>query len=130
MNEAERCDRLAMHAGKVLAIGTPDELRQSKNDAFVAYLEAADASMTAPQCRCALRAKERAEPIRHDGLSARGGASGLAYREMRELARDRAIAFASLARWILLVTFGHGIVRRREPVFAVLDQTRAPTAGN
>ena len=44
MNEADRCDRISlMHAGKVLAIGTPAELvRQrgsaSMEDAFISYL--------------------------------------------------------------------------------------------
>ncbi|MFN3627754.1 MAG: ATP-binding cassette domain-containing protein, partial [Parvibaculum sp.] len=44
MNEAERCDRVSlMHAGRVLAIGTPDQLRQehdagSLDEAFIAYI--------------------------------------------------------------------------------------------
>ena len=44
MNEAERCDRISlMHAGKVLAVGTPDELvrkraSSSLEDAFISYL--------------------------------------------------------------------------------------------
>ena len=45
MNEAERCDRISlMHAGRVLAVGSPEELRQSRGggsleDAFIAYLQ-------------------------------------------------------------------------------------------
>jgi ribosome-dependent ATPase len=32
MNEAERCDRISlMHAGRVLAVGAPDELRRARN---------------------------------------------------------------------------------------------------
>ena len=44
MNEAERCDRISlMHAGKVLAVGTPQDLvkergSDSLEDAFVDYL--------------------------------------------------------------------------------------------
>ena len=44
MNEAERCDRISlMHAGRVLTVGTPAEIAESKNtkslsDAFVSYL--------------------------------------------------------------------------------------------
>ncbi len=45
MNEAERCDRISlMHAGKVLAAGTPTELieaaaRPRLEDAFIGFLE-------------------------------------------------------------------------------------------
>src|SRR5262245_58343826 len=53
MNEAERCDRISlMHAGKVLAVGTPQELvrkrgSSSLEDAFISYLaEAAGISLT------------------------------------------------------------------------------------
>src|SRR5215471_19312076 len=44
MNEADRCDRISlMHAGKVLAVGTPQELvrkrgSSSLEDAFISYL--------------------------------------------------------------------------------------------
>ncbi|WP_148293734.1 ATP-binding cassette domain-containing protein, partial [Azospirillum sp. B4] len=44
MNEAARCDRVAfMQAGRVLAVGAPDDLRRAKDaasldDAFVAYM--------------------------------------------------------------------------------------------
>lgn len=44
MNEAERCDRISlMDAGKVLASGTPDELKKSRQantleEAFIDYL--------------------------------------------------------------------------------------------
>ena len=44
MNEAQRCDRISlMHAGKVLAIGPPDELVRKRGsasleDAFISYL--------------------------------------------------------------------------------------------
>ncbi|NOL49817.1 ribosome-associated ATPase/putative transporter RbbA [Pelistega europaea] len=47
MNEAQRCDRISfMHAGRVLAIGTPEELRIAQQtstleDAFIRYLEQA-----------------------------------------------------------------------------------------
>jgi ribosome-dependent ATPase len=47
MNEAERCDRVSlMHAGRVLAVGTPADLRLSRHaesleEAFIAYLQEA-----------------------------------------------------------------------------------------
>ena len=140
MNEAERCDRISlMHAGRVLAIGTPDELRQSKQasnleDAFVAYLESADSGMTAPHVDAkALRREERAAtaspaPCRHDGLSASWRRVwAFAYREMRELARDRVrIAFALIGPLILLMTFGYGITFDVENLsFAVLDRDQS-----
>ena len=52
MNEAERCDRISlMHAGKVLAQGTPQELVHSRNadnleQAFISALEEATAGGT------------------------------------------------------------------------------------
>src|SRR5581483_6150767 len=55
MNEAERCDRVSlMQAGRVLAVGTPAELRSSRGannnleDAFIAYLEEAATPAAAP----------------------------------------------------------------------------------
>jgi ribosome-dependent ATPase len=53
MNEAERCDRISlMHRGTVLAVGTPQALRESQHadsleSAFIAYLEAADETVQA-----------------------------------------------------------------------------------
>ena len=57
MGEAERCDRVSfMHAGKVLAEGTPDALIAAEGadtleGAFIAVLEAADppAPVVAPE---------------------------------------------------------------------------------
>ena len=48
MNEAERCDRISlMHAGRVLAQGTPDELKAAQgtaslDDSFIAFIEQAE----------------------------------------------------------------------------------------
>lgn len=53
MNEAQRCDRISfMHAGRVLAVGTPSELQQAKQantleESFIAYLEEAQAEQQA-----------------------------------------------------------------------------------
>jgi ribosome-dependent ATPase len=50
MNEAARCDRSSfMHRGRVLAVGTPEDLRERRHadtleDAFVAYLEEAESN--------------------------------------------------------------------------------------
>ena len=55
MNEAERCDRISlMHAGRVLAVGTPSDLAEERGttsleDAFVGYLaDAAGTALAAP----------------------------------------------------------------------------------
>jgi len=137
MNEAERCDRVSlMHAGRVLAIGTPEELRQAKgaaslDDAFVAYLEEASNEETggaaAPAATTLLREQSQA-PAPGDGL----GASmrriwAFAYREMRELMRDRVrIGFALVGPLILLFTFGYGITFDVENLsFAVLDRDQS-----
>ena len=48
MNEADRCDRISlMHAGRVLTIGSPEDIRVAKKaatleEAFIAYLQEAD----------------------------------------------------------------------------------------
>ncbi|EFH4277504.1 ATP-binding cassette domain-containing protein [Escherichia coli] len=90
MNEAERCDRISlMHAGKVLASGTPQELVEKRGaasleEAFIAYLqEAAGQSNEA-----------EAPPVIHDTTHApRQGFSlrrlfSYSRREALELRRD------------------------------------------
>ena len=62
MNEAARCDRISfMHRGRVLGVGTPEELRLNKNaatleDAFIVYLEEQADDITSPT-------KEQSEPV-------------------------------------------------------------------
>jgi ribosome-dependent ATPase len=139
MNEAERCDRISlMHAGRVLAIGTPEELRQAKgaanlDDAFVTYLEEADGSGdAAPQAPATALLRQVAGgaggPARGDGLRASmRRVWAFAYREMRELMRDRVrIGFALIGPLILLLTFGYGITFDVENLsFAVLDRDQS-----
>jgi ribosome-dependent ATPase len=137
MNEAERCDRISlMHAGRVLAIGTPEELRQAKraaslDDAFVAYLEEADGNGgAAPQAPALLRQADgvASGPARGDGLrSSMRRIWAFAYREMRELMRDRVrIGFALVGPLLLLLTFGYGITFDVENLsFAVLDRDQS-----
>jgi ribosome-dependent ATPase len=138
MNEAERCDRISlMHAGKVLAIGTPDELRHTKaagslEDAFVSYLEAAEAggapAVTPRSDWSILRREGPARPFRDDGLRASLRRTwAFAYREMHELLRDRIrIGFALVAPLVLLLTFGYGITFDVENLsFAVLDRDQS-----
>src|SRR5690606_29626256 len=104
MTEAERCDRVAlMHAGKVLVVGAPAELMARRkattlDEAFVAWLEEADAQQTArPQAdpaqagaariRGRLRSPDAARPHRRIAFSPRRMLS-YAWRETLELVRD------------------------------------------
>jgi ribosome-dependent ATPase len=132
MNEAERCDRISlMHAGKVLAVGTPDELRQAKDtasleDAFIAYLEQADPDGTSDEdSRPVWTAPPDARPLPTASLRASLRRMwAFAYREMRELTRDWVrLGFALLGPLLLLLTFGYGITFDVENLsFAVLDR--------
>jgi ribosome-dependent ATPase len=140
MNEAERCDRISlMHAGKLLAVGAPQELRQSKaavtlEDAFVSFLEEVDAGNSATELG---RAGDHVRPpsVRRDHPDWREdlGESleriwAFARCEMLGLTRDRVrIAFALLGPLILMVTFGYGITFDVENLsFAILDRDRSP----
>ncbi len=138
MNEADRCDRISlMHAGKVLVVGTPAELRRTKSaahleDAFIAYLESADgaASSAAP-------VPVRGEPpndsevsaaVRHDTFRASWNRiRAFARRERLELMRDRVrLAFALIGPLILVMTFGYGITFDVEQLtYAVLDRDQS-----
>ena len=140
MNEAERCDRISlMHAGRVLAVGAPDELEKSKNaenldDAFVDYLkEASENGQEQPATA------EVSQPIvtasREEAARSNQKASGfrlrsmLAYarRESKELIRDPIrLAFALIGPIILLITFGYGISFDVEELpYVAIDQDRS-----
>jgi ribosome-dependent ATPase len=131
MNEAARCDRVSlMHAGKVIATDTPENLRTAQNaptldQAFVAYLEKANAPQT---------------PTTIKTQSARTSASAsppifsfqriLAYiqREMLEMLRDPIrLSVATLGTTLLMLIFGFGITLDVDFLkYAVLDQDRTP----
>ncbi|MGI9404196.1 MAG: ABC transporter permease, partial [Hyphomicrobium sp.] len=139
MNEAERCDRISlMHAGKLLVVGTPEELRQSKaaanlEDAFVYFLEEVDASTSAAASgrtggEIGPLSVPRDRPDRRGGLrESLERIWAFARCEMVGLMRDRVrIAFALLGPLILLMTFGYGITFDVENLsFAVLDRDRS-----
>jgi ribosome-dependent ATPase len=136
MNEAERCDRISlMHGGKLLAVGTPEELVKKRGsasleDAFISYLaEAAGIKVTekvpppqeseTPPSAPTPRAPRRLDP---------GRLWAYARREMMELLRDPIrLAFALLGPVILMVAFGYGISLDVEHLrFAAFDQDRTP----
>jgi ribosome-dependent ATPase len=132
MNEAERCDRVSlMHAGKVLAVGTPDELRRAKDaasleDAFIAYLDEADPGGASDEAtRPVWAASPVARPLRTASLRASLRRMwAFSYRETRELLRDWVrLGFALFGPLLLLVTFGYGITFDVENLsFAALDR--------
>jgi ribosome-dependent ATPase len=130
MKEAERCDRISlMHEGKVLAVGTPAELKaahgkEDLEEVFVAVLEEAGA---APESRTAALAEsapaDMAEGPRRIDLRRLWA---YARRETLEILRDPLrLAFAFLGPALLLLTFGYGISFDVEHLpFAAFDQDR------
>jgi ribosome-dependent ATPase len=117
MNEADRCDRISlMHAGKVLAVGAPQELVKERGsasleDCFVGYLaEAAGIDMAkkaeppAPESKAGDVASK---PVKRFELARLWA---YARRETVELLRDPIrLAFALLGPVILMFAFGYGI---------------------
>ena len=132
MNEAERCDRISlMHAGRVLATGTPAELAARKGvdrleDAFIAYLsEAEEPVATGP-------APLVARPIvKSAALASRFSLRRLfayALRETLELRRDPVrLGFAVLGTAFLMLALGFGINTDVDHLsFAAFDRDRTP----
>ncbi|EOQ3042900.1 ribosome-associated ATPase/putative transporter RbbA [Escherichia coli] len=126
MNEAERCDRISlMHAGKVLASGTPQELVEKRGaasleEAFIAYLQEAVGQSN----------EAEAPPVIHDTTHApRQGFSlrrlfSYSRREALELRRDPVRStLALMGTVILMLIMGYGISMDVENLrFAVLDR--------
>jgi ribosome-dependent ATPase len=134
MNEAELCDRISlMHAGKVLAVGSPAELKQARGmtsleEVFIAVLEEAGMGREAGTGReAAAAALERpAAPVPQRRFDP-GRLWAYARRETLEILRDPArLAFALLGPALLLLTFGYGISFDVEHLpFAVFDQDQS-----
>ncbi len=130
MNEAERCDRIAMmHAGRVLASGTPAELTANRceatlEDAFISYLLETEQQAPAVLLRVAAPAESR-RPVTRGGLRR---LSAYMIREWLELSRDRVrLGFAVLGTAFLMLTFGFGINTDIDHIaFAVLDSDQTP----
>ncbi len=130
MNEAERCDRISlMHQGKVLAVGSPTELkkqrgREALEDVFIDVLTEAgmgrdDTSTIATPAQAALVSKPGIFDFRR--------LWAYAWRETLEIRRDvTRLAFALLGPAILVLTFGYGISFDVERLpFAVFDQDQS-----
>ncbi|MGE5098156.1 MAG: ribosome-associated ATPase/putative transporter RbbA [Betaproteobacteria bacterium] len=124
MAEAERCDRVAlMHAGRVLAQGTPQRIvadagARDLEEAFVAHLSAGEsAGEKAHLARPPPAAASRSPLFSVKRTLAQS------YRESLEIARDpMRLVFAILGPVLLMFVFGLGVTFDIERVaFAVLD---------
>lgn len=135
MNEAERCDRISlMHAGRVLAVGTPEELRKARGAqtleaAFIAYLEeeAGSDEGDAPL-------GDRSVSAHAAGSQGEGASAGslmriaaFARREGLEILRDPIrLAFALIGPVILMISIGYGISFDVEDLkYAALDRDQS-----
>jgi ribosome-dependent ATPase len=136
MNEAERCDRISlMHAGKVLAVGTPADLvkergSDSLEDTFVGYLaDAAGIDRTkkveVPPPDAMPTEAERIRPPRRFDIARLWA---YARRETVELLRDPIrLSFAIVGPIILMLAFGYGISFDIENLqMASFDQDNTP----
>ena len=135
MNEADRCDRISlMHAGRVLAVGAPQDLVKERGSAsleecFVGYLaEAAGIDMAKkaePPPQAAVEAEAALAPPKPFSL---GRLWAYARRETVELLRDPIrLAFAVVGPIILMLAFGYGISFDIENLaMAAFDQDQTP----
>lgn len=129
MNEAERCDRMSlMHAGKVLASGTPQELVQQRGarnleEAFIAWLQEAAGTPAEPAAPPVKSTTHEAVKPPRQGFSLRRLFS-YSRREALELRRDPVRStLALLGTVILMLIMGYGISMDVENLrFAVLDR--------
>jgi len=141
MNEAERCDRISlMHAGRVLAQGTPMALKAecgaaSLEDAFIADMEqaAAEAGEAPPEGLGANQDPPLPVMPRNPGRPSRFSPRRLwayARREAAELRRDPIrLAFALLGPVLLMIAMGYGISFDVDDIaYAALDRDRTPAS--
>ena len=133
MTEAVRCDRIAfMHAGRVLAEGTPESLRQARSaetleDAFIAYMQSGGADDPPAQ---ALATASTSAPTTTPDRFSLARIIAVARRETLEMIREPVrFAMALLGTLILALAFGYGISFDVENVsLAVLDRDRTPAS--
>ncbi|MBZ9567597.1 ribosome-associated ATPase/putative transporter RbbA [Modicisalibacter tunisiensis] len=138
MNEAQRCDRLSlMHAGRVLASGSPRELVEACHAdnleaAFIAYLREAEELAPAPDTGRAPAAFAADTAPAHARTPRFSPRRLLAYtrRETRELIRDPLRAtLALVGSVVLMVIMAYGISMDVEDLrYAVLDRDRTTTS--
>jgi ribosome-dependent ATPase len=133
MNEAQRCDRISfMHAGRVLACGTPQQLQtqyaaKTLELAFIACLEQAQAPADKAQSNQEAFSAKVAQTGQPQRFSLRR-LLAVASKETRELMRDRVrLSFAFLGAVFMMLIFGFGISLDVENLaFAAFDQDQSP----
>jgi ribosome-dependent ATPase len=137
INEAERCDRISlMHAGKILAMDEPDELRKARGattleDAFIGYLEEASNADAPTVEQETPQLKQSTEQKKLQSLSNRifdvRRVWAFARREAMELIRDPIrVVFALLGPLILAIAMANGISFDVEKLdYAVLDRDQS-----
>ena len=131
MNEAARCDRISfMHAGRVLGVGTPEQLRIGKQaatleQAFIRYLEEQADDITAPQAdESAVEKSTVSETSPERGFHAWWSLIWtFSVREGKELLRDKIrLFFALLGPVIMLLAMAASISFDVNPSkYTVLD---------
>ncbi|MDR5901014.1 ribosome-associated ATPase/putative transporter RbbA [Halomonas icarae] len=135
MNEAQRCDRISlMHAGRVLACGTPEALRQERGtdtleEAFIIWLaEAADEPPGDPGATP--RKAETVEPQRDPPAFSLKRLMSYTRRESMELRRDPLRGtLALLGSVLLMFIIGYGISLDVENLdYAILDRDQTTTS--
>ncbi|MGG5886366.1 ribosome-associated ATPase/putative transporter RbbA [Falsiroseomonas sp. HC035] len=118
MNEAARCDRVSlMHAGRVLASGTPEKLKAARGaatlgEAFIGYLREAEQAGAAEMPRPAALPDHGTVAAPPGGTARAGLRRLLAYswREALELRRDPIrLSVALIGTALLMLVFGFGI---------------------
>lgn len=144
MNEAARCDRISlMHAGKVLASDTPDNIIASKDastleDAFIRYLVDAGADDSDAQQKSTETpvTTEKSQTVVPPTNNLQGFSLtrmiGCLWRETLELSRDPLRAMLALmGSAILMLVMGYGITLDVENLrFAVLDRDQSEISQN
>jgi ribosome-dependent ATPase len=146
MNEAARCDRISlMHAGKVLASDTPDNIISSKKaktleDAFIQYLidaGADDSNEEKKSTEVTLKTttNNSSQTVSQNFLLKGFSFTrmiGCLWRETLELSRDPLRALlALLGAAILMLVMGYGITMDVEELrFAVLDRDHTVISEN
>ncbi len=137
MNEAARCDRIAlMHAGRVLVTDTPEALIEKRDaetleDAFIGYLEEAahGSGQETPQEQAVLASPPAKYSNRRRWFDPRRMFS-YTRRETLELRRDPIrLTLALLGSVILMFVVGYGVNMDVEDLtFAVLDRDGTTTS--
>lgn len=130
MTEAERCDRISfMHAGRVIATGTPQELKTAKGsatleEAFISYMEMGGREADTH----AIPPPPASQTPRQRSAFSPGRVGAYAWRETLELRRDpMRLGFALLGTAILMLIFGFGITMDVDNIrFSVLDRDQSP----